>query len=177
MSAAGARTVWESPLGPLTLVGSAAGALSALRFPGSTPTVATVAGNCEPFREAIAQLEDYFGGRRRRFTLDLARDGTAFEREVWDRLCELPYATTISYGELAARVGRPDRVRAVAGAVARTPVPIVIPCHRVVASDGSLTGYLGGLERKAALLSLEKEAFAGGTPEPPWAFRQEALAV
>ncbi|UUY03008.1 methylated-DNA--[protein]-cysteine S-methyltransferase [Svornostia abyssi] len=105
------------------------------------------------------------------FTLPLDLQGTSFQQSVWAALRTIPYGETTTYGELAARLGGPHRVRAVAGAIARTPVPIVIPCHRVVGADGSLTGYLGGLQRKEALLSLEHT----GTPAPGWAFRQTAL--
>jgi methylated-DNA-[protein]-cysteine S-methyltransferase len=150
-----AWTVYESPLGPLTLVGRG-GVLSALCFPGRGPEHHTADHDAEALAEASRQLEEYFAGVRRHFELDLDLDGgTAFQRAVWSELVELPYGSTVSYGELARRVGRPDRVRAVAGAVARTPVPIVLPCHRVVGADGSLTGYGGGLGRKAALLALE----------------------
>jgi methylated-DNA-[protein]-cysteine S-methyltransferase len=101
--------------------------------------------------------------------------GTPFQRAVWRRLREIPYGTTITYSDLARSVGRPDVVRAVAAAVGRTPVPIVIPCHRVVAADGGLTGYLGGLHRKQALLDLERRVAGGLTPEPAWGLRQLAM--
>ncbi|MGD9573055.1 MAG: methylated-DNA--[protein]-cysteine S-methyltransferase, partial [Thermoleophilia bacterium] len=92
--------------------------------------------------------------------------GTPFDLRVWDELRRLPYGTTTTYTDLAAAVGRPDVVRAVAGAVARTPTPIVVPCHRVIGRDGSLRGYVGGLERKAALLGLERRVAGAGTPSP-----------
>lgn len=169
-------TIYESPLGPLTLVGGAAG-LAGLRFPGRGAALGEAERDGDPLVEATRQLDEYFLGVRRGFELDLDLGGTLFQRTVWDQLRRLPYGTTVGYTELADLVGRPDRVRAVAAAVGRTPVPIVIPCHRVVAADGSLTGYLGGLRRKAALLSLERQVAAGSSPEPAWAFRQLAMQL
>lgn len=149
-------TTYTSPLiGPLTLIGEN-GRLAGLRF-GDRGTQ----GDPTAFADATRQLDEYFEGQRHAFELELDLDGTPFQRAVWEELLELPYGETVSYGELAARLGRPERVRAVAGAIARTPVPIVVPCHRVVAANGALTGYLGGLERKAALLSLERRVAAG----------------
>jgi methylated-DNA-[protein]-cysteine S-methyltransferase len=167
-------TTYESPLGPLTLVGGAVG-LSGLRFPGRGPALEGEARRPDAFGAAVEQLEEYFAGERRRFELDLDLRGTPFQRAVWRQLQELPYGTRVSYAELAARIGRPDRVRAVGAAVGATPVPIVVPCHRVVGSDGSLTGYGGGLQRKQALLDLERRAANGLGAEPAWAFRQLAL--
>lgn len=103
-----------------------------------------------------AQLKGYLAGQRTAFDLPLAlTGGTAFQNQVWQTLATLPFGSTCSYGELAARIGRPRAVRAVAAAVARNPISIVVPCHRVVGADGSLTGYAGGLPRKTALLQLE----------------------
>lgn len=102
------------------------------------------------------QLSDYFQGRRNAFDIPLAPRGTPFQRDVWDALSSIPYGETIAYGELARRIGRPQSVRAVGAAVGRNPITIIIPCHRVVGTNGSLTGYAGGLERKQALLDLEK---------------------
>ncbi len=146
-------TTYESPLGVLTLRGGPRG-LSALEFPGAVSDEA--ARDEAPFAEAIAQLDEYFAGRRREFTLALEIGGTAFQRAVWERVLEIPYAETITYGELAAAIGRPDRLRAAAATVGRTPVPIVMPCHRVLGAGGALTGYGGGLQRKRALLDLEQ---------------------
>jgi len=106
--------------------------------------------------EPIRQLELYFQGRLRQFTLKLAPRGTAFQLEVLRALQEVPYGETISYGELAKRMGRPKASRAVGAANARNPLPIVIPCHRVIGSDGSLVGFGGGLDIKQKLLDLEK---------------------
>lgn len=167
--------VYGSPLGPLTLVGGARG-LRAVRFPGRGDPLDEAAQRPDAFEEAFRQLEQFFAGTRRRFELSLALDGNSLQRQVWDELQAIPYGETVSYGQLARRVGlAPDRVRVAAGAVARTPVPIVVPCHRVIAADGALTGYLGGLQRKQALLDLERLAARGQDPAPAWAFRQLAL--
>jgi len=116
----------------------------------------------EPFEDARTQLAEYFAGRRRRFELPLAMDGTPFQRRVWQALREIPYGRTTSYGELAHRIGRsPSASRAVGMANGRNPIAVVVPCHRVVGADGSLTGFGGGLERKRLLLELEAAALAG----------------
>ena len=107
-------------------------------------------------REASAQLRDYFGGKRQQFDLllDLSH-GTEFQQSVWQALLAIPSGATTSYGALSAGVGKPAAVRAVGAAVGRNPISVIVPCHRVVGNDGSLTGYAGGLERKTALLELE----------------------
>ena len=106
--------------------------------------------------EAAAQLHDYFDGRRKDFDLPLdLSHGTAFQQAVWQALLAIPAGATTSYGRLSAGVGKPAAVRAVGAAVGRNPISVIVPCHRVVGSDGSLTGYAGGLERKTALLELE----------------------
>jgi methylated-DNA-[protein]-cysteine S-methyltransferase len=154
-------TIYESPvLGPLTLVADRdrlSGLLFSERSPG--PKEGRAPG---VFSDATRQLTEYFTGMRWRFELDLDLGGNPFQRVVWEQLGAIPYGDTVSYTELAGLVGRPNSVRAVAGAVARTPIPVVIPCHRVVGVNGALTGYLGGLRRKAALLSLERRV--AGTP-------------
>ena len=104
---------------------------------------------------ARAQLEEYFTGARTAFDLPLRPDGSSFQQRVWSRLREIPFGETISYTELARRVGDPSAVRAVGGANARNPLPIVVPCHRVIGADGSLTGFGGGIERKRWLLAHE----------------------
>ncbi|MBC7393384.1 MAG: methylated-DNA--[protein]-cysteine S-methyltransferase [Variovorax sp.] len=107
-------------------------------------------------REAAAQLRDYFDGKRQRFDLPLdLSHGTAFQQSVWQALLAIPSGATTSYGALSAGVGKPAAVRAVGAAVGRNPISVIVPCHRVVGKDGSLTGYAGGLERKTALLELE----------------------
>jgi len=116
----------------------------------------------EPARcAAVArQLAEYFAGRRREFALTLDPPGTPFQRDVWGELARIPYGATVSYGELARRVGRPAASRAVGAANGANPIPIVLPCHRVIGANGSLTGYGGGLPIKRALLALE-----GALPE------------
>ncbi len=116
-----------------------------------------VAASENPHLQALAtQLGEYFEGRRREFDLPLDPIGTPFQRRVWDDLARIPYGETISYGAQAARVGCPRSVRAVANANGKNKISIVIPCHRVIGSDGSLTGYGGGVERKAKLMALEQ---------------------
>jgi methylated-DNA-[protein]-cysteine S-methyltransferase len=169
-----AWTVYESPLGPLTLLGGPAG-LSRLRFPRSGAPLDEARREPRALHGAVEQLEQYFGGDRRAFELDLDLGGTPFQRSVWELLLRIPFGATTTYGQLADELGRRDRVRAVGAAVGRTPVPIIVPCHRVVGSDGSLTGYGGGLHRKRALLDHEAAVAGGLGPEPAWAFRQLSL--
>jgi methylated-DNA-[protein]-cysteine S-methyltransferase len=148
-------TIYESPLGPLTLLASD-GALHELRFPGAaTPEMAAAREPEGILRDAVAELGQYFAGERRRFELKLDLRGTPFQLRVWDQLLRIPHGETTTYGEIARTIGRPDRARAVGAAVGRTPVPIIVPCHRVLGADGSLTGYGGGLPRKRRLLELE----------------------
>lgn len=149
-----AWTIYESPIGPLTLRGDA-DRLTAIHFPGRLGDLGAAARSDEAFGEVARQLDEYFAGDRREFDLPVVLDGTRFERAVWGALREIPYAATASYGAIAQAIGCPERVRDVAGAIGRTPTPIVVPCHRVIGSDGSLTGYGGGLDRKRALLDLE----------------------
>lgn len=147
-------TTWESPIGELLLLGDEH-ALTALHLPNRHPRHTGRERADLPFAETVEQLEEYFTGRRREFDLPLAPQGRPFDRRVWDLVAEIPYGETRSYGQLAHALGRADRARAVGGANARNPLPIIIPCHRVIGSDGALVGYGGGLERKRALLSLE----------------------
>lgn len=113
-----------------------------------------------PVGEAFRQLREYFAGKRAEFDLPLAPEGTVFQRAVWRQLQEIPYGETISYGELARRVGNPKASRAVGSANGANPLPIVIPCHRVIASDGTLGGFGGGMPTKQMLLALEIRASA-----------------
>jgi len=112
---------------------------------------------------AIHQLRDYFAGARQAFDLTLDLDGTDFQRRVWAALADIPYGETATYAQLARRIGRPESARAVGAAVGRNPVSIILPCHRVIGSDGRLTGYAGGLEVKKKLLAMEgvREEAAG----------------
>jgi len=105
-------------------------------------------------------LSEYFAGARTTFTLPLSPAGTAFQREVWGAIAAIPYAETAAYRDLASRIGRPASIRAAGAATGRNPLSIIVPCHRVVGADGTLTGYAGGLERKRALLALERKAQA-----------------
>src|SRR6476646_3956797 len=151
-------TRMDSPLGPLLLVGDDSG-LRRIEFVKGRRTVEADPrwqDDAEHFREVIRQLRAYFGGEGEGFDLPLAPEGTPFQLAVWKRLCEIPYGETISYGELARRVGNPNASRAVGLANGSNPIPIVIPCHRVIGSNGKLTGYGGGLPIKEKLLSLER---------------------
>ena len=110
-----------------------------------------------PFADARRQLSEYFAGRRKAFDLPLTVNGTEFQRRVLEELQRIPYGETVSYSDVARRIGRPKAVRAVGAANGYNPLPIVIPCHRVIGSSGDLTGFGGGLETKRALLRLEAE--------------------
>ncbi|NAZ83899.1 methylated-DNA--[protein]-cysteine S-methyltransferase [Kineococcus sp. R8] len=153
-------TVLASPLGDLTLARGDAG-LTGLWFADHrTPPSAQALGRRDDtaFDDVAGQLEEYFAGRRQRFDLPLAPVGEAFAQRVWAALLEVPHGTTTSYGRLAARLGGPGYAQAVGLANGRNPLSIVVPCHRVVGSDGALVGYAGGLWRKRFLLALEEPA-------------------
>jgi len=159
-----AHTTMDSPIGPLLLV-AGEGGLQEIRFGGGRSTAAVgaapeagavpLAGEAEILREARTQLHAYFDGSLRKFDLPLAPRGGPFELRVWQALLEIPYGTTRSYSDIARRLGNPQATRAVGAANGRNPLPIVVPCHRVIGADGSLTGYGGGLEIKRYLLQLE----------------------
>lgn len=152
-----AFTVIDSPIGPLTLV-SVQGVLSGIYMAEHKhqPNPSTFGErNPEGFEEAATQLAEYFDGERKDFSLPLAPRGTGFQTRVWAALRTIPYGETWSYRQLAESLGSPTAVRAVAAANGRNPISIVIPCHRVVGSNGSLTGYAGGLDRKRFLLERE----------------------
>ena len=157
----------ETPIGQLLIGASEAGAIKCLRTP--TEGRYTDAKTQKPFQipedwredkaglaQALTQLREYFDGTRQEFDLDLDPDGTPFQKEVWAALQRIPYGITTSYGELAKSLGRPSASRAVGAANGKNPIAIVVPCHRVIGKDGSLTGYAGGLTVKRALLELEK---------------------
>jgi methylated-DNA-[protein]-cysteine S-methyltransferase len=155
-------TVMPSPVGPLTLLADDDG-LVGLHFPSDAvgkPHPGWI-GDERRFRDAAAQLGEYFAGRRQRFELPLAPRGTAFRQLVWRALQAIPYGATATYSEIARAIGQPQASRAVGGANHHNPLAIVIPCHRVIGSDGSMTGYGGGLDRKRLLLDLE----ARGRPD------------
>ncbi|MFT4011242.1 MAG: methylated-DNA--[protein]-cysteine S-methyltransferase [Nocardioidaceae bacterium] len=166
-------TLMESPVGELRIV-ARDGAITAIDFIGGfsasdaeqSSTVAAMARAGRPLGErddadpvlvaAVRQLEEYFAGDRTDFDLPLAPEGTPFQRKVWEQLLKIGYGESASYGEIAGRLGMTGHgARAVGLANGRNPIPIVIPCHRVVGADGSLTGYGGGIERKQILLDLE----------------------
>ena len=147
----------DSPIGRLLLAGDEAG-LKIIGFPQGKGRVAVDAAwehTTDCLLDVESQLLEYFGGRRQFFDLQLAPTGTAFQLAVLDALQTIPYGETRSYLEIARQIGRPDAVRAVGAANGRNPLPIVIPCHRVIGADGSLTGFGGGLETKLFLLQLE----------------------
>src|SRR5215510_12582719 len=149
-----------SPIGPLTLV-CADGALTGLHMEGERhrPPVESLGERDESvplFVEAAHQLAGYFAGRLIDFDLPIRLHGTPFQQRVWAALADIPYGETVSYGELAAQIGQPTAARAVGLANGRNPVAVIVPCHRVVGSTGSLVGYGGGLDRKRYLLRLEQ---------------------
>jgi methylated-DNA-[protein]-cysteine S-methyltransferase len=148
----------ESPVGPLQLVADDDGLRRIDFMHGRSPAEADPQWHesAEPLRETVRQLRAYFAGELDVFDLKLAPAGTPFQLSVWNRLCEIPFGETISYGELARRLGNPKACRAVGLANASNPIPIVIPCHRVIGSNGKLTGYGGGLPIKEKLLGLER---------------------
>ena len=149
-------TVVASPVGPLTLIAGAAG-LRQVVFGAEQPPAAAD-GDGEAMRildQTQRQLAAYFAGERRRFDLPLDPRGTPFQLAAWRSLAEIPYGKTITYGEQARRLGRPGAARAVGAANGRNPLPIVVPCHRVVGADGRLVGFGGGLAAKRYLLDLE----------------------
>lgn len=146
-------SIYSSPLGPLTLEANDK-ALIGLSFGTFQPESGTEK-KTEILEEAEKQLTEYFSGRRFKFDLPLAPEGTDFQKKVWSELRNIPYGKCITYGEQARRIGRPRAVRAVGGANGRNPIGIIIPCHRVIGSNGLLTGFSGGLDIKKKLLALE----------------------
>jgi methylated-DNA-[protein]-cysteine S-methyltransferase len=149
----------ESPIGELLLVGDGE-ALRGLYMQDGARPMRIEAGwksATEPFEAVSEQLGQYFAGERVEFDLPLRATGSPFNRRVWRALEEIPYGQTISYGELAGRIDPPGEPRAVGAANGRNPISIVVPCHRVIGADGTLTGYGGGIERKRFLLELERE--------------------
>lgn len=153
------RAEMDSPVGRLSLFVED-GRLTGVyfedpRYPAPLAPVAKIAA--DPVLDAARkQLDAYFAGRRRSFDLPLGPQGTPFQAQVWKRLLDIPFGSLSTYGAIAADLGKPGAVRAVGGAVGRNPISIIVPCHRVIGADGSLTGFGGGLERKAALLALER---------------------
>jgi methylated-DNA-[protein]-cysteine S-methyltransferase len=152
------HTVVDSPVGPLTLVaedGKLAGLYMDKQRHLPAPETFGVP-DPDGFTEVVQQLKEYFAGERTDFDLPIAFAGTDFQRTVWTALRDIPYGETISYGELAERIGKPSASRAVGLANGKNPIGIIVPCHRVVGSKGDLTGYGGGIERKRFLLDFER---------------------
>ena len=177
------RRIVDSPLGPIVLGADARGRLTELRIGGVggvgggggvggvleelEPGVAHAHASSAARRvldTAATQLDEYFEGRRRSFAVALAMHGSPFQRQVWAQLQTIPYGTTASYGHLAVELGRAGAARAVGHANARNPIPIIVPCHRVIGSTGQLTGYGGGLDAKRMLLDLEAHQSSGRDP-------------
>jgi methylated-DNA-[protein]-cysteine S-methyltransferase len=151
-------TYLETSIGSLLLTSADSGLHSVL-FPKNGRRAVPDPGwheDASPLREPIRQLRAYFAGELEEFDLTLAPQGTPFQQKVWGELCRIPYGETISYGELAKRLGNPNASRAVGLANGSNPIPIIIPCHRVIGSNGKLTGYGGGLPLKEKLLALER---------------------
>jgi methylated-DNA-[protein]-cysteine S-methyltransferase len=149
-----ASTVIASPVGSLRLQADDGG-LTGIWFVGNGEPERGDLDSDPVLRATAEQLAEYFAGRRTGFELPLAATGTPFQRAVWDALREIPYGRTWSYADVALHIGNPRAVRAVGAANGRNPLPIVVPCHRVVGANGTLTGYGGGLENKRILLDLE----------------------
>ena len=141
----------ESPIGLLTLV-SDGESLTTLRFGDATRGL----DSCPVLEQAAGELAEYFAGERRIFTVPLHARGTEFQRAVWAALCEIEYGETASYAQIAERIGNPKACRAVGSANHCNPIPIMIPCHRVIGKNGAMTGYAGGLSVKEFLLNLER---------------------
>ena len=150
-------TTLDSPLGELLLLGDGRVLHGLYMQHGRRPIEIGPAWEraVAPFAEVAGQLREYFAGERTQFELPLALEGSSFERRVWSALQRIPYGETISYGELARGIGQPAAARTVGLANGRNPIAVIVPCHRVIGADGTLTGYGGGLERKRILLELE----------------------
>jgi methylated-DNA-[protein]-cysteine S-methyltransferase len=144
----------DSPVGPLLLSGDEE-ALTGLGFRRGRPIPEGSVRDDERFAKERTQLDQYFAGERTEFDFPMRLDGPEFDRRVWAALEKIPYGTTVTYGEIAERIGAPGRARAVGAANGRNPIAIVVPCHRVIGAGGKLTGYGGGLDRKRELLVLE----------------------
>lgn len=158
------RRAIETPFGRMSLAVDDAGTLIGVSLPNRAHAIGEVQFPRQAeigAREATAQLQEYFAGKRRDFDLRIEPVGSSFERDVWERLRSIPYGVTVSYGAIANELGLVNGARAVGRANGANPIPIVIPCHRVIGGDGSLTGFGGGLPLKRALLELE-----GAIPPP-----------
>jgi methylated-DNA-[protein]-cysteine S-methyltransferase len=150
---------YESPCGRMLLVADGE-ALCGAYFTGQKHYVAPERDwkrdpEAAPLAETRRELDEYFAGKRRKFGVQLAAEGTPFQRAVWKAIAGVAFGETISYAELARRAGRPGSARAAGAATGRNPIGVIVPCHRIVGADGSLTGYAGGMDKKRALLALE----------------------
>lgn len=143
-----------TPIGVLSLEADETG-LTAIHFPGRSPYTPKSSNTSDLLAEAARELQAYFEGRLTAFSVPLNWRGTPFQETVWRALMDIPYGETVSYGEIAKAIGRPKSARPVGGAVGRNPLPIIVPCHRVIGSDQSLTGFTGGIDIKVALLKQE----------------------
>ncbi len=157
-------TRMDSPVGALTLVSNGSALIGLYMNEhkhGPAPEGWVEDAEVAPLPETQRQLQEYFDGTRTTFDVPLAAQGTEFQQRVWKALCDIPWGETISYGELARRIGDPGASRAVGMANGRNPVSIIVPCHRVIGANGKLTGYGGGMERKAFLIQHEKREAVG----------------
>ena len=150
---------YQSPIGKLLMIGKE-GLLEELHFPNGLEQIPIPEDwqfDETYFKDVLKQLAEYFAGNRQEFTLKIAPKGTAFQKSVWQELQKIPFGQTASYGEIAKRVGNPKASRAIGMANGKNPIPIIVPCHRVIGKDGSLTGFGGGLDLKRRLLQLEND--------------------
>lgn len=157
----------QSPLGPLLLVGDGRSLIGLYlkgqkHFPVQTDSWQP-SDQAMPFGQTQTQLTEYFAHQRQRFDIPIAAQGTDFQRQVWQLLSQIPFGETVSYGSLAQKMGQPSAARAVGAANGRNPLSIIVPCHRVVAANGKLTGYAGGVDRKQWLLAHELRGKVQGT--------------
>lgn len=162
-------TYRDTPVGKILIAGDHS-SLRIISFPSGNTKREVKEGWCEsesPFISVITQLDEYFQGRRDRFDLPLSPEGTQFQKQVWNALLTIPFGATMSYGELARTINRPKASRAVGAANGANPIPIIIPCHRVIGSTGSLTGFGGGIPTKQWLLAHEKQYAAAKTSSNP----------
>ena len=153
------RAYYDSPIGFIEILGSERG-LTAVNFVRRRPREAKEPD--QALRAAVGQIDEYFSGKRKGFSLVLNLEGTDFQKKAWQQLVRIPYGRTATYAEVAAAVGRPEAARAVGQANHRNPISIIVPCHRVIGSGGRLVGYGGGLWRKEWLLAHERRNVAGG---------------
>jgi methylated-DNA-[protein]-cysteine S-methyltransferase len=162
-------TTTNSPIGSLLLVGDGRALRGLYMQDGRKPM--TIAPDwrhaADAFVDVVIQLEDYFAGQREAFDIQLVLTGTPFQRQVWGALRNIGYGETISYGELARRIGKPSAARAVGLANGSNPISVIVPCHRVIGANGTLTGYGGGIERKRLLLDLEARTLTPDRPQAP----------